>query len=36
VSIAKNPSWQTTRMNLNTFVRLRVFEAPGLASLIAA
>src|SRR6266699_2890559 len=36
VSIAKNASWQTTRMNLNTFARHGVFEAPGLASLIAA
>jgi len=36
VSIAKNASWQTTRMNLNTFARHGVFEAPGMASLIAA
>jgi 60 kDa SS-A/Ro ribonucleoprotein len=36
VSIAKNASWQTTRMNLNTFARHGVYEAPGLASLIAA
>jgi 60 kDa SS-A/Ro ribonucleoprotein len=36
VSIAKNASWQTTRMNLNTFARHGVFESPGLASLIAA
>jgi 60 kDa SS-A/Ro ribonucleoprotein len=36
VSIAKNASWQTTRMNLNTFARHGVFEAPGLESLIAA
>jgi 60 kDa SS-A/Ro ribonucleoprotein len=36
VSIAKNASWQATRMNLNTFARHGVFEAPGLASLIAA
>lgn len=36
VSIAKNASWQTTRMNLNTFARHGVFEAEGLASLIAA
>src|ERR1700690_3100063 len=34
--IAKNASWQTTRMNLNTFARHGVFEEPGLASLIAA
>ncbi len=36
VSIAKNASWQTTRMNLNTFARHGVFEEPGLAGLIAA
>ena len=36
VSIAKNATWQTTRMNLNTFARHGVFEADGLASLIAA
>jgi len=36
VSIAKNASWQTTRMNLNTFARHGVFGAPGLAVLIAA
>ncbi|MGA2599936.1 MAG: RNA-binding protein [Bryobacteraceae bacterium] len=36
VQIAKNASWQTTRMNLNTFARHGVFEAPGLADLIAA
>jgi len=35
-SIAKNASWQTTRMNLNTFARHGVFHAPGMASLIAA
>jgi len=35
-AIAKNASWQTTRMNLNTFARHGVFEEPGLASLIAA
>jgi 60 kDa SS-A/Ro ribonucleoprotein len=34
--VAKNASWQTTRMNLNTFARHGVFEEPGLASLIAA
>ncbi len=34
--IAKNASWQTTRMNLNTFARHGVFEADGLADLIAA
>jgi 60 kDa SS-A/Ro ribonucleoprotein len=36
VSIAKNASWQTTRMNLNTFARHGVFEDHGLADLIAA
>ena len=36
VEIAKNASWQTTRMNLNTFARHGVFEEGGLASLIAA
>jgi 60 kDa SS-A/Ro ribonucleoprotein len=36
VSIAKNASWQTTRMNLNTFARHCVFEDHGLAYLIAA
>src|SRR6266851_7045205 len=36
VSIAKNASWQTTRMNLNTFGRHGVFEEPGLTALIAA
>jgi 60 kDa SS-A/Ro ribonucleoprotein len=36
VSIAKNASWQTTRMNLNTFARHGVFEAKGLAGRIAA
>ena len=36
VSIAKNASWQTTRMNLNTFARHGVFEEYGLAGLIVA
>jgi 60 kDa SS-A/Ro ribonucleoprotein len=36
VSIAKNASWQTTRMNLNTFARHGVFEAHGLTDVIAA
>jgi 60 kDa SS-A/Ro ribonucleoprotein len=41
VSVAKNASWQTTRMNLNTFARHGVFETalPGeqsLTNLIAA
>src|SRR5579871_3626120 len=34
--IARNASWQPTRMNLNTFARQRVFDAPGLTQLIAA
>ena len=34
--IAKNASWQTTRMNLNTFGRHGVFEEPGLSELVAA
>jgi 60 kDa SS-A/Ro ribonucleoprotein len=36
VDIAKNASWQTTRMNLNAFARHGVFEAHALADLIAA
>src|SRR5205807_3197030 len=36
VSIAKNASWQTMRMNLNTFARHGVFEEHGVASLIAS
>jgi 60 kDa SS-A/Ro ribonucleoprotein len=41
VSIAKNASWQTTRMNLNTFARHGVFEAAvsgeqSVAGVIAA
>jgi len=35
-AIARNASWQTTRMNLNTFARHGVFEEHGLARLIAA
>lgn len=35
-TIAKNASWQTTRMNLNTFARHGVFEEHALTSLIAA
>jgi len=34
-SIAKTASWQTTRMNLNTFARHGVFEVPGLTAVIA-
>ena len=36
VAIAGNASWQTTRMNLNTFARHGVFEEHGLTGLIAA
>ncbi len=35
VAIARNASWQTTRMNLNTFARQRVFDEAGLTQLIA-
>ncbi|MFN0123773.1 MAG: vWA domain-containing protein [Blastocatellia bacterium] len=35
-AIARNASWQTTRMNLNTFARHGVFAEPGMARLIAA
>jgi 60 kDa SS-A/Ro ribonucleoprotein len=35
VEIARNASWQTTRMNLNTFARHGVFEQPSLAKVIA-
>jgi 60 kDa SS-A/Ro ribonucleoprotein len=34
-AIAKNASWQTTRMNLNTFARHGVFEVPGMTPLVA-
>lgn len=34
--IAKNASWQATRMNLNTFARHGVFDASGMTELIAA
>jgi len=36
VTIAKNASWQTTRMNLNSFARHGVFEEGEMAGLIAA
>jgi 60 kDa SS-A/Ro ribonucleoprotein len=36
VGIARNATWQMTRMNLNTFLRHGVFEEPGLADLVAA
>jgi 60 kDa SS-A/Ro ribonucleoprotein len=35
-AIARNASWQTTRMNLNTFARHGVFEDAGLVHEIAA
>jgi 60 kDa SS-A/Ro ribonucleoprotein len=35
-SIARNASWQTTRMNLNSFARHGVFHDPEMSSLIAA
>ncbi len=34
-AIARRASWQTTRMNLNTFMRHGVFESPELVDLIA-
>lgn len=34
--IARNASWQTTRMNLNTFARHDVFKQPGMIGLLAA
>jgi 60 kDa SS-A/Ro ribonucleoprotein len=34
--IATNASWQTVRMNLNTFARHGVFEESGMAGFIAA
>jgi 60 kDa SS-A/Ro ribonucleoprotein len=36
VGIAGNASWHATRMNLNTFARHGVFEAPGMVSRIAS
>jgi 60 kDa SS-A/Ro ribonucleoprotein len=35
-SIAENASWQTTRMNLNTFARHGVFKKSGMAKRIAS
>ena len=35
-AIARRASWQTTRMNLNTFARQGVFDQSGLPELIAA
>ena len=34
-AIARRASWQTTRMNLNTFARHGVFGEPGMTDLIA-
>ncbi|MEO6327102.1 MAG: TROVE domain-containing protein [Thermoanaerobaculia bacterium] len=34
-TIAKNASWQMTRMNLSTFARHGVFEGEGMAELVA-
>lgn len=34
VEIAKNASWQMTRMNLNTFARHKVFDHKNMASMI--
>jgi 60 kDa SS-A/Ro ribonucleoprotein len=36
VAIARNASWQMTRMNLNTFARHGVFEVDGMADLVAS
>jgi len=36
VAIAKDATWQTTRMNLNTFARHGVFEHKGMPQLLAA
>jgi 60 kDa SS-A/Ro ribonucleoprotein len=33
--IATRASWQTTRMNLNTFARHGVFETPGVSEIVA-
>lgn len=35
VEIAKNAGWHMTRMNLNTFQRHGVFDAPGMTKMIA-
>jgi 60 kDa SS-A/Ro ribonucleoprotein len=36
VAIARNASWQQTRMNLNTFLRQGVFESREMVELVAA
>src|SRR3990172_7262 len=35
-AIAQSASWQTTRMNLNTFLRHGVFEDKAMIQLVAA
>src|SRR5262245_36502689 len=35
-AIARRASWQTTRMNLNTFARHGVFDEPGMTETVAA
>jgi 60 kDa SS-A/Ro ribonucleoprotein len=35
VAIARRASWQTTRMNLNTFARHGVLDVPGMADMLA-
>ncbi|MFN8368515.1 MAG: RNA-binding protein [Candidatus Kapaibacterium sp.] len=35
VEIAKNASWQTTRMNVNTFARHGVFNTTGMTEVVA-
>jgi 60 kDa SS-A/Ro ribonucleoprotein len=35
-AIARNASWQTVRMNLNTFARHGVYEEPGLTAHLAS
>ncbi len=35
VAIASRASWQTTRMNLNTFARKGAFEVPGVTETVA-
>jgi 60 kDa SS-A/Ro ribonucleoprotein len=34
--VARHASWQTLRMNLNTFARHGVFEVPGMTEVVAA
>ncbi len=35
-AIAARASWQTTRMNLNTFARQGVFDVAGMSEMVAA